>query len=113
MWKNKEQLRHVEKTYASKHTSNIAGILHSKAVITGRLELGQERTMGRQEETAQKQSQELREYLMEQTGSTELTGRRAVSGSGPEHLVLLIRIQLNQLSAVRENYSSTQVSNSK
>ena len=31
----KEQLRHVEKTYASKHTSNIAGILRSKVVITG------------------------------------------------------------------------------
>lgn len=63
MWKNKEQLRHVEKTYASKHTSNIAGILRSEAVITGQRELGQERMMGRQEETAQKQSQELRDTL--------------------------------------------------
>ena len=63
MWKNKEQLRHVEKTYASKHSSDIAGILHSQVVITGRRELGQERTMGGQEETAQKQSQELRDAL--------------------------------------------------
>lgn len=100
-----------KKTYASKTYQRHSWNSASEAVITGR-RVGTERAMGRQEETAQKQSQELRDTLRAD-GQQELTGRRAVSGSGPEHLVLLIRIQLNRLSAIRENYSSTQVSNSK
>ena len=43
----KEQLRHVEKTDASKHTSNIAGILRSEVVITGWWRVGTGKDNGR------------------------------------------------------------------